>query len=490
MAGSLPDETALLNLPLEVLADVCQELDLRDLVRVAATCKRFRHGDSGLETVELPTKSPVVTVLRDRAFPDGVLTPNTRPTGCSESWVAYLARCARQRRCREAPPIETGPWHSVLVDAAGRLLTYGRDCGASRAAIAGVRMRSVAAGLHHSLALGCNGRVYSWGRSAFGALGHGDKRDRLSPVLVEALEGVRSIAASKCFSLAVTQSGIVFHWGESFLPQPVLPQPIMFQPFLPGEESEDSDPGEESEDSDEEDLGGAEPPTIVDGFGEVRVRRVFAGDDKAFAIGEDGEVFSWGRGCYGNLGHGDKQDQRSPKRVEALRGVRVTSVSFGGSHALALAEGGLVYAWGENWDRALLGDPNVERELLPKPVEALRGVRVGGVAAANNRGYALAGTGEVWAWGRVGDKFAPLGHGEKIDCPLPKPIESLRGIKMDAVAAGYRHTLAVADNGSLYVWGDSAGAGSVALCLGTSAFEDVCVPTPQRVPDVRLACGL
>jgi hypothetical protein len=56
-----------------------------------------------------------------------------------------------------------------------------------------------------------------------------------------------------------------------------------------------------------------------------------------------------------------------------------------------------VYAWGVNVDRALLGNPRIERELLPKPVEALRGVRVGSIAVAGHRSYALSDTGKVWA---------------------------------------------------------------------------------------------
>jgi hypothetical protein len=54
------------DLPLEVPPHICRHLGLRDLVRVSQTCKRFRHG--GLETVELPTESPVVTALRELAF--------------------------------------------------------------------------------------------------------------------------------------------------------------------------------------------------------------------------------------------------------------------------------------------------------------------------------------------------------------------------------------------------------------------------------------
>jgi hypothetical protein len=86
-------------------AGVCEQLNFRDRIHVAETCKGVRHGDGGLETAELPTTSPVVTALRELAFPDGVGIPSTRPVCFSESWAAYLARCARQRRCREAPPI-------------------------------------------------------------------------------------------------------------------------------------------------------------------------------------------------------------------------------------------------------------------------------------------------------------------------------------------------------------------------------------------------
>jgi hypothetical protein len=52
--------TVLLDLPHELFTAVCQQLDLLDLARIAATCKRFRHGDGGLQTAELPTKPPAV----------------------------------------------------------------------------------------------------------------------------------------------------------------------------------------------------------------------------------------------------------------------------------------------------------------------------------------------------------------------------------------------------------------------------------------------
>jgi alpha-tubulin suppressor-like RCC1 family protein len=313
----------------------------------------------------------------------------------------------------------------------------------------------VAAGLKHSLALTWEAQVYSWGDNRCGQLGHGDKRYRPSPVLMEELEGLRGIAADSNHSLAVTQAGAVFSWGR------VLPQ---MEDWL--------------------------RPRIVEGFDGVRISRVCAGN---FAIGEDGELFSWGSGGSGTLGHGDEEDRPSPKRVEALQGVRISCVSVHVlGHAVALAEEGLVYAWGDNAEWSDTGNSNVEMELLPKPVEALRGVRIGSVATACRRGYAVADTGLDWAWGcDRGDssRITLLGENEQVDRPVPKSLESLRSIKADAVAADGQ-TLVLADDGSVYSWGGVRAASAGALGLGPSVSESGrTVPIPQRVPTLRVARG-
>jgi alpha-tubulin suppressor-like RCC1 family protein len=470
LAESSPHSAALLDLPLEVLVDVCEQFDFCDLICIAATCQRFRYGDRGLATVELPTKSPVVRALLKYACPGGVLVPSTRPIGCSESWVAYLARYVRQRRGREAPPVAAGVLCSLFVHADGRLLSCGDGAAVGRdeaaatyprpttvIATAGMRMRSVAAGGSHSLALGWDGRVNSWGSNWRGPLGHGDTRDRPLPALVRGLEGVRNIAAFDRLSLAVTRSGAVFQWG---------------QPYWLVEQHSLS-------------------PITVHGFEGVRVRRVFPGFDVVFAIGEEGEVFSWGRRGNYIPGHGETQTQPSPKRVEALQGIRMSSVSFGDCHALALAEDGLVYAWGVNRERAVFGGFHVKKVLLPRPVKALRGVRVGSIAAAGLRSYAVSDTGELWAWGCEAEYVTPLGHGEKRHCCLPKPIESFRGVKVDAVIAPDQYTLALANVGSVYAWGNKDAAAKGALGLGPAVSDaGVRVPTPQRIPELRVACGL
>jgi alpha-tubulin suppressor-like RCC1 family protein len=134
--------------------------------------------------------------------------------------VEYLAFRARQRRGWEAPVIAAGIDVSLFVDADGQLLSCGKGAIVGHncvdhiypdptpvAFMAGVRVRCVAAAVYHSLAVGWDGRVYSWGMNDEGQLGQGDRLTRPAPALVEGLEGVRDVAAAAFYSFAVTQSG-------------------------------------------------------------------------------------------------------------------------------------------------------------------------------------------------------------------------------------------------------------------------------------------
>jgi alpha-tubulin suppressor-like RCC1 family protein len=65
----------------------------------------------------------------------------------------------------------------------------------------------------------------------------------------------------------------------------------------------------------------------------------------------------------------------------------------------------------------------------------------------------------------------------------------LRGIKVDAVIAGVNHMLALADDGSVYVWGNERIVSMGALGLGQSVRDAGCpVRESQRVPALRVAC--
>ncbi|XP_033102974.1 RCC1 domain-containing protein 1-like [Anneissia japonica] len=79
-----------------------------------------------------------------------------------------------------------------------------------------------------------------------------------------------------------------------------------------------------------------------------RVCHVTCGKDHVLFLTESGEVYSYGIGSRGQLGHGQPDSEKSPRVVEALQGITVSAVSCGGWHSAALSGIGDVYIWGWN----------------------------------------------------------------------------------------------------------------------------------------------
>ena len=136
-----------------------------------------------------------------------------------------------------------------------------------------------------------------------------------------------------------------------------------------------------------------------------------AGGAHSLAITADGAVWSWGVGTWGRLGHGDEQRQLLPKKVEALAGQRVVTVSAGSEHSFALTADGAAWSWGYG-DYGRLGHGVEQNQLLPKKIEALAGQRVVAVSAGTFHSLARTADGAVWSWGAGGHGgFAGcLGH--------------------------------------------------------------------------------
>ena len=52
---------------------------------------------------------------------------------------------------------------------------------------------------------------------------------------------------------------------------------------------------------------------------------------------DSGELYTWGYGSNGRLGHGDQGDQLVPLRVEGLKDVKIIHASCGGYHTAAVS---------------------------------------------------------------------------------------------------------------------------------------------------------
>ncbi len=57
------------------------------------------------------------------------------------------------------------------------------------------------------------------------------------------------------------------------------------------------------------------------------------------AVVADGELFTFGRGGRGQLGHGDPQSQQMPKKVAFFGSTSIEMMGLGGEHTAVVADG-------------------------------------------------------------------------------------------------------------------------------------------------------
>ncbi|KAM3862238.1 alsin-like [Diretmus argenteus] len=100
------------------------------------------------------------------------------------------------------------------------------------------------------------------------------------------------------------------------------------------------------------------------------------------------EVWSWGRGTEGQLGHGDQLARLQPLCIKSLTGEEVIKVAAGSHHSLALTAQCQVYSWGSNIC-GQLGHVN-SPVTIPQQVKLSEGLRVWDVSAGQSHSLLLA----------------------------------------------------------------------------------------------------
>ncbi len=58
------------------------------------------------------------------------------------------------------------------------------------------------------------------------------------------------------------------------------------------------------------------------------------------------EVYTWGQGVLGQLGHSDEKTQRQPRLVVPFLGVHVKQISCCNQHSAVLPESGEIFTFG------------------------------------------------------------------------------------------------------------------------------------------------
>ncbi|XP_045760290.1 probable E3 ubiquitin-protein ligase HERC2 isoform X8 [Maniola jurtina] len=195
-------------------------------------------------------------------------------------------------------------------------------------------------------------------------------------------------------------------------------------------------------------------PTLLASIQHVFITKVAcnSGGKHCLALSVDGEVYSWGEGEDGKLGHGNRVSYDRPKLITALSGLEVVAIACGGAHSACLTARGRIYTWGKG-RYGRLGHGDSEDQLVPKLVEALSSYRVIDVACGSGDAQTLCITDDdnVWSWGD-GD-YGKLGRGGSEGCKLPMRIDCLKGLRVIKVECGSQFSVALCQCGSVYTWG-------------------------------------
>lgn len=209
-------------------------------------------------------------------------------------------------------------------------------------------------------------------------------------------------------------------------------------------------------------------PTKLSAFDGQDIVSVTCGADYTVARSESGkDVYSWGWGDFGRLGHGDPSDLFIPHPIRALQGLRIKQIACGDCHCLAVTIENKVLSWGRN-QNGELGLGTTKDSHVPQKILAFEGIRIKMVAAGAEHSVAITEDGDLygWGWGRYGN----LGLGDTNDRLIPEKV-NIDGDKIVMVSCGWRHTISVSSSGGLYTHGWSKYGQ-----LGHGDFEDCLVP--------------
>ena len=207
--------------------------------------------------------------------------------------------------------------------------------------------------------------------------------------------------------------------------------------------------GEPSDENAETTLGS--PRTVGGALSGRRLSQLCCGELHTLALTADaGAVFSWGSGLMGALGHGGRGNEAMPRRVEGI--PFATQLAAGKHHSAALCPdaGGAVYAWGwDGWEGSTCVKAPVRLSHLP------------------------AGSGRQIAAGAF--HLAVLTRADGVVSSGGGVVQAgvLRDAGIVQIAAGTRHTAALASDAYVYTWTHGA-------------ISSADYPTPHRNTPSRL----
>ncbi|XP_034252692.1 RCC1-like G exchanging factor-like protein isoform X2 [Thrips palmi] len=221
------------------------------------------------------------------------------------------------------------------------------------------------------------------------------------------------------------------------------------------------------------------------------IRSVACGQDHSMFITEKGSVYACGWNADGQTGQNNYESNWEPKLVTGdVVGEDIVKLSCAGDCVLALNRKGEVFGWGNSEYGQLCKDSlqlaTSKHLLFTRDLGKIIDVAAGGSFC-----MALNEHGQVFVWG-----FGILGKGPKAQKSMTPteipPIlfgrnEFQPDSKVNQVACGLHHFMAVTNKGDLYSWGHNRGG-----CLGLGHDKDQFFPMKVAVGAsvAKVSCGV
>ncbi|XP_039048525.1 PH, RCC1 and FYVE domains-containing protein 1-like isoform X2 [Hibiscus syriacus] len=334
-------------------------------------------------------------------------------------------------------------------------------------------VQNIACGGRHAALVTKQGEVFSWGEESGGRLGHGVDSDVLHPKLIDALSNtnIELVACGEYHTCAVTLSGDLYTWGDG-----------TYNFGLLGHGNE---------------VSHWVPKRVNEPLEGIHVSSISCGPWHTAVVTSAGQLFTFGDGTFGVLGHGDRNSVSLPREVESLKGLRTVRAACGVWHSAAVVEvmvgnssssncsSGKLFTWGDG-DKGRLGHGDKETKLVPTCVAALVEPNFCQVACGHSMTVTLTTLGHVYTMGSP--VYGQLGN-PQADGKVPTRVEGkLSKSFVEEISCGAYHVAVLTSRTEVYTWGKGANGR-----LGHGNTEDKNTPTlVEALKDKQvksIACG-
>ena len=208
--------------------------------------------------------------------------------------------------------------------------------------------------------------------------------------------------------------------------------------------------------------GNSKQSTTVDVKISVKYKSISAGGGHCLAIDNQGNIWSWGKNNYGQLGDGTGDNRKKLVKIEAE--TKFKQISAGNDYSLAIDSEGNIWSWGDN-GYGQLGDGTTKTQ--KNPVKIKNDIKFEEISAGREHSLAIDSEGNIWSWGY--NACGQLGDGTIHN--TKEPIQITYSNKFTKVVTGYNYSLAIDKDGYLWGWGRNR---EEMLEVGTK--EDILIP--------------